>query len=155
MRFFNTIFFCFSLDKGCILIAVFGIGLPGIMLIIQSTLWSVVGFILSLTSSAFLLLGTIKQIKLAIIVYLVLEMVQVIETLIATVIVLVNVIGTKNFTCTCDSHECEDDTSYCDMIGITLGSFGCVEVVISTYFWICVLSFSLKLYSHENMITVL
>ena len=155
MRFFNTFCFCISLDKGCIWIAVFGIGLPGIMLIIQSNLWSVVGCILSLTSSAFLILGTIKQIKLAIIVYLVVEMVQIIETLTAAVIVLVSVIANKNFTCTCDSHECEDDTSYCDTIGILLGSFGCVEVMISTYFWICVLSFALKLYSHENMITVL
>ena len=155
MRFFNKFCFCVRLDKGCIWIAVLGIGFPGIMLMIPSTLWSIVGFILSLASSGFLLLGTIKQIKLAIIVYLVLEMVQVIETIIATVIVLVNVISKKTFTCICDSHECKDDTSYCDTIGIILGSFGCVDVMISTYFCICALSFALKLYSHEKIITVL
>ena len=38
-----------------------GIGLSGIVLLIQNDPWSIVGFVLSVISGFFLLLGTIKQ----------------------------------------------------------------------------------------------
>ena len=108
MKFFNKICFCLSLDKGCIWIAVIGIGLSGIILLIQCDAWSIIGFVLSVISSLCLLLGTIKQIKPAIIIYLVLEMAQIIELLIYTIMTLVLMLN-KNFKCRCDSHECEGE----------------------------------------------
>ena len=125
------------------MIAVLGVALSGIMLIIQRTLWSIVAVSLSLISSTFLLFGTIKQIKLGIMLYLVLEMIKIIEMFIATVIVVVDIIVYKQFTCQCDSHECEDN--FCETISIALGTFGSIVVVVSSYFWICVLSFIFKI----------
>ena len=155
MKFFNKICFCLSLDKGCIWIAVIGIGLSGIILLIQYDAWSIIGFVLSVISSLCLLLGTIKQIKPAIIIYLVLEMAQIIELLISTIMTLVLMLN-KNFKCRCDSHECEgeDNTPFCEMIGTILGSVGGADILISIYFWLCVFSLFRKMSSEEEMISI-
>ena len=154
MKGFNKVCFCASLDRGCVWIAVFGIGMSGIMLIIQRDFWSIVGFALSVTSSASLLLGTLRQLIFALAIYLVLELAQIIEIFVSTVIVLVNLLIYKNFTCECDSHECEDDNRFCETVGATLGAFGSIDVVISMYFWLCVLSFVLKISSSPQKITI-
>ena len=154
MRFFNKVCFCISLDKGCIWIAVLGIGLSGIVLLIQRDPEQIIGFILSVLASFFLLLGILKQIKPAIIIYLILEMAQVIELLISTIITLVALLINQNFVCDCDSHECEEDVAFCKMIGTILVSVGCADIVVSIYLWLCVLSFARKMSSDEQVISV-
>ena len=101
----------------------------------------------------FLLLGTIKQKKLAIIIYLVLGMAQIIEMLIFTIMTLV-LLANKSFECRCDSHECEDDVTFCEMVGTILGSVSGVDVLISIYFWLCVLSLFRTMSAEETMISV-
>ena len=130
-----------------------GIGLSGIVLLIQNDPWSIVGFVLSVISGFFLLLGTIKQKKLAIIIYLVLGMAQIIEMLIFTIMTLV-LLANKSFECRCDSHECEDDVTFCEMVGTILGSVSGVDVLISIYFWLCVLSLFRTMSVEETMISV-
>ena len=130
-----------------------GIGLSGIVLLIQNDPWSIVGFVLSVIAGLLLLLGTIKQKKMAIIIYLVLEMTQIIEMLIFTIMTLVS-LANKNFECRCDSHECEDDVTFCEMVGTILGSVSGVDVLISIYFWLCVLSLFRTMSAEETMISV-
>ena len=77
-------------------------------------------------------------------------MAQVIELLISTIITLVALLINQNFVCRCDSHECEEDVQFCEMIGTILGSVGCADIVVSVYFWLCVLSF--MIYVGEEMI---
>ena len=154
MKLFNKLCCCIPLDKGCVWIAVCSIAFSGIMLMIQVSLWSIVGFVLSVASSASLIIGTIKQLKLGIIIYLVLEMIQVIETFVSTIIVLVDVTLYENSECGCDSHECETSKNFCNLIGKVLGGFGGLEVLISTYFWICVLSYYIKITDSEKVVSV-
>ena len=130
-----------------------GIGLSGLVLLIQNDPWSIVGFILSVISRVFLLLGIIQQKRLAIIIYLVLEIAQIIEMIIMTIMTLVSLTN-KNFACRCDSHECEDDVTFCEMIGTILGSVSGVDVLISIYFWLCVLSLFKTMSAEETMISV-
>ena len=153
MRFFNKVCFCFSLDKGCIWIAVIGIGLSGIVLLIQTDPKSIIGFVLSVISSFSLLIGTIKILKAGVIIYLVIEMAQIIGLLIFAILTIVQLLkGT--FLCRCDSHECKDDLVFCEMIGKTLVSVGGADILVSIYFWLCVLSLFRKMSSEEKLISI-
>ena len=162
MRFFNKVCFCFSLDKGCIWIAVIGIGLSGIVLLIQTDPKSIIGFVLSVISSFSLLIGTIKILKAGVIIYLVIEMAQIIGLLIFAILTIVQLLE-ETFKCPCDSHECKEDqadqdeskmTPFCEMIGKTLVSVGGADVLVSIYFWLCVLSLFRKMSSEEKLISI-
>ena len=157
MRFFNRVCFCFSLDKGCIWIAVIGIGLSGIVLLIQTDAKSIIGFVLSVISSFSLLIGTIKILKAGVIIYLVIEMAQIIGLLIFSILTIVQLLN-KTFSCHCDSHECKDDekvmSEFCKMIGTSLVSLGGADVLVSIYFWLCVLSLFRKMTSEEKLISI-
>ena len=153
MRFFNKVCFCFSLDKGCIWIAVIGIGLSGIVLLIQTDPKSIIGFVLSVISSFSLLIGTIKILKAGVIIYLVIEMAQIIGLLICSILTIVQLLN-GTFLCRCDSHECKDDLVFCEMIGKTLVSVGGADILVSIYFWLCVLSLFRKMSSEEKLISI-
>ena len=153
MRFFNKVCFCFSLDKGCIWIAVIGIGLSGIVLLIQTDPKSIIGFVLSVISSFSLLIGTIKILKAGVIIYLVIEMAQIIGLLIFAILTIVQLYN-GTFLCRCDSHECKDDLVFCEMIGKTLVSVGGADILVSIYFWLCVLSLFRKMSSEEKLISI-
>ena len=153
MRFFNKVCFCFSLDKGCIWIAVIGIGLSGIVLLIQTDPKSIIGFVLSVISSFSLLIGTIKILKAGVIIYLVIEMAQIIGLLIFAILTIVQLYN-GTFLCRCDSHECKDDLVFCEMIGKTLVSVGGADILVSIYFWLCVLSLFRKMCSEEKLISI-
>ena len=153
MRFFNKVCFCFSLDKGCIWIAVIGIGLSGIVLLIQTDPKSIIGFVLSVISSFSLLIGTIKILKAGVIIYLVIEMAQIIGLLIFAILTIVQLLN-GTFLCRCDSHECKDDLVFCEMIGKTLVSVGGADILVSIYFWLCVLSLFRKMSSEEKLISI-
>ena len=112
---------------------------------IQNNLWSIIGLILGVISSTFLLLGAIRRVRMATIMYLTFEIVHIIEMLVACIVIFVDLIAFGNYKCACGGPECENnDEDICGRIGIMLGSVLWVYVLLDIYFWMCAFSLLMK-----------
>ena len=148
---------CLSLDQGCILIPIIGLATSGLMFGIHQDVWTILSLALSAVSGTFMLLGSIKYIRMAIIIYLFFEFIHITETFTACIIIFVDLIAFKNFNCSwnwnrkwvalCQSNEdCEDNKDVCDTVGILLGSAFWIYTLLNIYFLMC--GFSLLMETH-------
>ena len=150
---------CVALDLGCIFISMIGLAMSGIIFVIHEDLWTVISLILSVVSGGFLLLGSIKYIRMALIMYLIVEAIHVTEMFAACIIIFADIIAFRKFKCHWNCHclwlavcpsmssdECEDSSEVCDKIGILLGSAFWIYTLIDIYFLIC--GFGLLMETH-------
>lgn len=136
---------CLHLQKGCIIISLIGFAISGGIFVFQTNLWSIIGFVLVILSSIFLLLGTIKHMRMATIMYLILEMIHIIEIFAACLVIFVDLIAFEDYKCICHGLQCEND-NICERIGIMLGSIFGIYTLVDIYFWIC--AFGLLMETH-------
>ena len=152
---------CIPLEEGCICISIIGLGISGIIFVVQENLWTLLSLCLSATSGGFLLIGAIKYTRISMILYIIFEVIHVVEMFTAIIIIFVDLLAMHSFKCysnchcywvsigqwNSDEHE-KEGREICDKIGTVIGSLFWIYIIIDIYFLKC--AYSLLMRFHMN-----
>ena len=152
---------CVPLEKGCICISILGIAISGVIFVVHENLWTVLSLLLSVISGGFLLVGAIKYTRISMILYIIFEIIHIVEMFTAVIIIFVDLIAFRNFKCYANCHcywvaigswnsgvQDEEGSDICDTIGIVLGSLFWIYIIFDIYFLKC--AYSLLMRAHIN-----